>query len=319
MVRFLVDRTLQSILVILLLSFVIYAMIGLMPGDPIDLMITANPDFTSEDAARLKKLYGLDQPIIDRYLHWLGSAVQGDLGYSRIYGQPVVDVIGDRLANTAILLGTSLVLSLLIAIPLGVVAAMRPHGRLDYLINLLCFAGISAPPFWLALLAIMFFSITLDWFPAGGLPPAGSGPIAYLHYAALPVLTLTVASVGGFTRFMRASMMETLQQDYIRTAKAKGVGPARLIVSHALRNALIPLATIVALSVGTLFSGALITETMFSWLGMGKAIFDAILGNDYNLALTGLMLATILTLIGNLLADIAYVVLDPRLNFRGQP
>jgi len=222
MVRFLVDRTLQSILVILLLSFVIYAMIGLMPGDPIDLMITANPDFTSEDAARLKKLYGLDQPIIDRYLHWLGSAVQGDLGYSRIYGQPVVDVIGDRLANTAILLGTSLVLSLLIAIPLGVVAAMRPHGRLDYLINLLCFAGISAPPFWLALLAIMFFSITLDWFPAGGLPPAGSGPIAYLHYAALPVLTLTVASVGGFTRFMRASMMETLQQDYIRTAKAKG-------------------------------------------------------------------------------------------------
>lgn len=319
MARFLVDRLLQSIVVILVLSFVIYAMIGLMPGDPIDLMITANPDFTSEDAARLKKLYGLDQPILDRYLHWLGSALQGDFGYSRIYGQPVVDVIGDRLANTAILLGISLALSLVIAIPLGVIAAMRPHGRLDYLINLLCFAGISAPPFWLALLAIMFFSITLDWFPAGGLPPEGSGLIAYLHYATLPVLTLTVASVGGFTRFMRASMMDTLQQDYIRTARAKGVGPTRLIVSHALRNALIPMATIVALSVGTLFSGALITETMFSWLGMGKAIYDAILGNDYNLALTGLMLATILTLVGNLLADIAYVVLDPRLNFRGQP
>lgn len=318
MVRFLIDRLLQSTLVILFLSFVIYAMIGLMPGDPIDLMITANPDFTSEDAARLKKLYGLDQPILDRYLHWLGSALQGDFGYSRIYGQPVVDVIGDRLANTAILLGTSLVLSLLIAIPLGVIAAMRPHGSLDYSINLLCFAGISAPPFWLALLAIMFFSITLDWFPAGGLPPDGSSLTTYLHYATLPVLTLTVASVGGFTRFMRAAMMETLQQDYIRTARAKGVGPTRMIVGHALRNALIPMATIIALSVGTLFSGALITETMFSWLGMGKAIYDAILGNDYNLALTGLMLATILTLIGNLLADIAYVVLDPRLNFRGQ-
>lgn len=318
MARFLIDRMLQSIVVILVLSFTIYAMIGLMPGDPIDLMITANPDFTSEDAARLKKLYGLDQPILDRYLHWLGSAVQGDFGYSRIYGQPVIDVIGDRLANTAILLGISLVLSLLIAVPLGIIAAIWPHGKLDYLINLLCFAGISAPPFWLALMAIMFFSISLDWFPAGGLPPEGGGFFAYLHYATLPVLTLTVASVGGFTRFMRAAMMETLQQDYIRTAQAKGAGPIRLVLNHALRNALIPMATIVALSIGTLFSGALITETMFSWLGMGKAIYDAILGNDYNLALTGLMLATILTLIGNLLADIAYVVLDPRLNFRGQ-
>lgn len=318
MARFLIGRMIQSILVILLLSFAIYAMIGLMPGDPIDLMITANPDFTSEDAARLKRLYGLDQPIVDRYLHWLGSALQGDFGYSRIYGQPVAEVIGDRLANTAILLGISLVLSLVIAIPLGVIAATRPHSIVDYLVNLLCFAGISAPPFWLALLAIMFFSITLDLFPAGGLPPEGSGILGYLHHAILPVLTLTVASVGGFTRFMRAAMMETLQQDYVRTARAKGVGPARLVVGHALRNALIPLATIVALSIGTLFSGALITETMFSWLGMGKAIYDAILGNDYNLALTGLMLATTLTLLGNLLADIAYVVLDPRLNFRGQ-
>ncbi|MEQ9489353.1 MAG: ABC transporter permease [Alphaproteobacteria bacterium] len=318
MARFLIGRLIQSILVILLLSFAIYAMIGLMPGDPIDLMITANPEFTSEDAARLKRLYGLDQPIVDRYLHWLGSALQGNFGYSRIYGQPVVAVIGDRLANTAILLGISLALSLVIAIPLGVIAAMRPHSIVDYLVNLLCFAGISAPPFWLALLAIMFFSITLDWFPAGGLPPEGSGVFDYLHHATLPVLTLTVASVGGFTRFMRAAMMETLQQDFVRTARAKGVGPARLVVGHVLRNALIPLATIVALSIGTLFSGALITETMFSWLGMGKAIYDAILGNDYNLALTGLMLATILTLLGNLLADVAYVMLDPRLNFRGQ-
>ncbi len=318
MLGFLSVRILQSLLVLWVMSFLIYALIGLMPGDPIDLMITANPDFTSEDAARLKALYGLDQPLTVRYGNWLSAALSGDLGYSRLYSQPVLDVIGPRLANTAILVGSSLVLALLIAIPVGVIAAIRPYSALDYLVNLVCFAGISAPPFWLALLAIMLFSITLGWFPAGGAAAADAGFLEHVEHAVLPVGVLTLASVGGFTRFMRASMLQTLRQDYIRTAAAKGLSEFRVVTGHAMRNALLPLVTIVALSFGTLFSGALITETMFAWLGMGKTIYDAILGNDFNLALVGLLIATAMTLAGNLLADVSYAALDPRLDFKAE-
>jgi len=316
MLGFLSARILQSLLVLWVMSFLIYALIGLMPGDPIDLMITANPDFTSEDAARLKALYGLDQPLTARYANWLSAALSGDLGYSRLYSQPVLDVIGPRLANTAVLVGFSLVFALLIAIPVGVVAAVRPYSALDYAVNLVCFAGISAPPFWLALLAIMLFSITLGWLPAGGAAAADAGLLERIEHAVLPVGVLTLASVGGFTRFMRASMLQTLRQDYIRTAAAKGLSEFRVVTGHAMRNALLPLVTIVALSFGTLFSGALITETMFAWLGMGKTIYDAILGNDFNLALVGLLIATAMTLAGNLLADVSYAALDPRLDFK---
>ncbi len=315
MIRFLATRLLQSLIVLTVMSLVIYALIGLMPGDPIDLMISANPDFTQEDAARLKALYGLDQPLLKRYGNWLAAAVQGDFGYSRLYSQPVADLIGPRLQNTLLLTGTSLLLALLLAIPLGIAAAIRPYSLTDYTVNLLCFAGISAPPFWMALMAIMLFSVTLGWFPASGQPPEDAGLVDTFRHAILPVTVLTFASVGGFTRFMRASMMQTMRQDFIRTAAAKGLTKARVIYGHALRNALLPLVTIVALSMGTLFSGALITETMFAWLGMGKTIYDAILGNDFNLALVGLLIATAMTLLGNILADILYAGLDPRVDF----
>jgi len=318
MIRFLAARLLQCLIVLMIMSFLIYALIGLMPGDPIDLMISANPDFTSADAARLKALYGLDQPLLKRYGNWLVAALGGDFGYSRLYSQPVLEVIGPRLGNTVLLVGFSLVLSLMLAIPLGIAAAVRPYSVIDYLVNLACFAGISAPPFWLALMAIMLFSVTLGWFPAGGQPPPGADPWETVQHAILPIGVLTLASVGGFTRFMRASMIQTLRQDYIRTAAAKGMTRTRIVYGHALRNALLPLVTIIALSFGTLFSGALITETMFAWLGMGKTIYDAILGNDFNLALVGLLMATGMTLLGNVLADISYVALDPRLDFRAE-
>ena len=207
----------------------------------------------------------------------------------------------------------SLLLSLAIAIPLGVYAALNPYSKADYAVNMFCFAGISLPPFWLALLLILCFAVVLGWLPAGGMLTVGDGGILdRLQYMILPVLTLTIHSVGGFTRFMRASMMETLRQDYVRTARAKGLSEARVVTGHALRNALTPLVTVVALSFGGLFSGALITETMFGWRGMGKTIFDAIMGNDFNLALVGLLLATGFTLLGNFLADLCYAWLDPR-------
>ena len=313
MIRFLGQRLFEALVVLFLMSFAIYGLIGLMPGDPIDLMINADPKLTPDDAARLKALYGLDRPIVERYWNWLVAALGGDLGFSRVYTKPVMEILVPRLGSTALLLGISLLLSLAIAIPLGVYAALNPYSKADYAVNMFCFAGISLPPFWLALLLILCFAVVLGWLPAGGMLTVGDGGILdRLQYMILPVLTLTIHSVGGFTRFMRASMMETLRQDYVRTARAKGLSEARVVTGHALRNALTPLVTVVALSFGGLFSGDLITETMFGWRGMGKAIFDAIMGNDFNLALVGLLLATGFTLLGNFLADLCYAWLDPR-------
>ncbi len=317
MTRFLFHRLWQSVLVLGLMSFVVYSLIGLMPGDPVDLMITADPKITAEDAARLRELYGLDKPIIERYGNWLSAALSGDFGYSRLHARPVMDVLAPALGNTVTLLGLSFLLALVIALPAGMVAALRPYSKTDYTINMLAFAGISVPPFWLALLLIIVFAVLLGVLPAGGLGTHGVGGVwENARYLVLPVASLTIASIGGHTRYMRAAMIETLRQDYIRTARAMGASEARVVFGHALRNALIPVVTVIALDFGYLFSGALITETIFAWPGMGRLIYDAIMGNDFNLALVALLGATVLTLFRNFLADVAYLWLDPRVSFR---
>jgi peptide/nickel transport system permease protein len=316
MTRFIFLRLVQMAAVLAVMSFVIYALIGLMPGDPIDLMIASNPHLTAADAARLKALYGLDRPLVERYLAWAQAALHGDFGYSRLYMKQAVAVLLPRLGNSALLMGASFVLALSLAFPLGIAAARRPGSRLDRAINLLAFAVISVPSFWLALMLILLFAVTLGIFPAGGIATVGDGGVLdrALHLV-LPVLTLALVNMGGHLRYVRAAMIETLSQDYIRTARAKGAGELRVLTRHALRNALIPVITVVALSFGSLFSGALVTETMFAYPGMGKLIYDAVLGNDYNLALAGLLLATAMTLVANLAADIAYSAADPRISY----
>ena len=314
MTRFLVQRLVESLLVLWVMSFVVYGLIGLMPGDPIDLMISADPTLTAADAARLRALHGLDQPLLARYWAWLSAALTGDLGFSRLHAQPVIQVLWPALGNTVLLMGASFVLALALAMPAGILAALKPQSLADNGINLIAFAGISVPPFWLAILLIMLFAVGLGWLPAGGMGRGGFGD--HLRHAVLPILTLTLATIGGLVRFVRAAMIEALRQDYVRTARAKGLTWRRVVLGHALRNAMIPVVTIIALNFGVLFSGALITETMFGWLGMGKTIFDAIMGNDYNLALVGLLFATLTTLLANLIADLGYAWLDPRISYR---
>ena len=313
MTRYIVQRLIESVIVLAIMSFLIYLLIGLMPGDPIDLMISANPKLTPEDAVRLRALYGLDQPIVTRYLNWLTAALGGDLGYSRLFAKPVMEVLLPRLGNSVLLMGLSFVLALALAIPLGIFAALKPRSLIDNAINLVAFAGISVPPFWLAILLIILFAVTLAWLPAGGMGEAGLAEKA--RYLVLPIATLTLATVGGIIRFVRAAVMEAMRQDYVRTARAKGLSELQIVLGHVLRNAMIPVVTILALNFGALFSGALITETMFGWLGMGKTIYDAIMGNDFNLAMVGLLLATATTLLANLLADLTYAWLDPRISY----
>ena len=317
MVGFIVARLTQSAFVLLVMSFLVYVLLGLMPGDPIDLMIGADPDVTAEDVARLKALHGLDRPIMERYANWFEGVLVGDFGYSRLFSKPVLEVLLPRLANSLVLMATVLVLSLTIAIPAGIYAAQRPGSWTDKLINLMCFAGVSVPPFWLALLLILLFAVGLGAFPASGMASIGDGGLSdRVHHMVLPVLTLTLANIAGYTRHTRAAMIEVMREDYVRTARAKGITEYAVLWKHALRNALLPVVTIAALDFGSLFSGALVTETMFAWLGMGKTIYDAVMGNDYNLALVGLLLATAVTLAANILADIAYALLDPRITYR---
>jgi peptide/nickel transport system permease protein len=317
MIRFTAIRLIEIAAMLVLMSFIIYSLIGLMPGDPIDLMLGADPHLTSADVARLKQLYGVDQPLIERYLAWAHTALSGDLGYSRLFAAPVATTLVPRLGNSLILMGASFVVAFAASLGLGIIAARHPRSRIDTAVNFACFAGISLPTFWLALILILIFAEGLGWLPASGVGGGeGGGLVDRLSHLVLPVATLAVASIGGYTRYVRAAMRDALGQDHIRTARAKGASEARVVLHHALRSALVPIATILALSFGTLVSGALVTEEMFAYPGMGKLIFDAVMGNDYNLALAALLLATAVTMLANLAADLAYAWLDPRVSYR---
>ncbi len=315
-------RLLHSAAVLLLMSAVVFLLIGLMPGDPVDLMVGGNPRITPADLERLRHVYGLDRSLPERYLSWLGSAVTGDLGYSRLYARPALETLLPPLGRSLALLASSLFLALAVALPLGILAALKPRSGRDHAINLIAFAGISMPVFWVGLMLIALFSVALGWLPASGAVTVarggeGEGGLAdRLRHLALPVATLAVASIGHYSRYMRAAMIEALRQDHIRTAFAKGAGKGRVVFRHALRHALTPVVTLLALDLGALFSGALVVETVFAYPGMGKLIYDAVMGNDFNLALAGLLLATAATLAGNALADLAYPWLDPRLRRR---
>jgi peptide/nickel transport system permease protein len=319
---YILRRLIQTVVVIFLLSFIAYYLMNLMPGDPIDIMISSNPRMTTDDAARLRAYYGIDKPIYVRYWKWLTTIMSGDLGYSRTYRVPVVQMLGPRLLNTFYLSGAALVLSLLIGIPIGIFSALKKGSRFDYFVNLFAFAGISIPSFFLGILLLILFARDLKWFPAGGTQTIGhtfSGLAAVgdrIKYLILPTLSLTAQEMAQYVRYMRSSMIETLHFDFIRTARAKGLSRQRVLVVHALRNALIPVVTIVALSISFIFSGAVITETLFAYQGVGKLEYDAIMANDFNVAMVAFLITVGMVLLMNLLADILYAYLDPRITYK---
>jgi peptide/nickel transport system permease protein len=318
---YILRRIIQTLVVVLILSYVCFYIMALMPGDPVEMMIASNPKITSEDVARLRELYGLDQPTYKRYLNWADTIVHGDLGHSRTYRVPVSELLGPRLWNTFILSMASLFLSLLIALPIGVYTALNPGGRLDSTVNMLAFVGISMPSFLLGLLLIIFFAVQFGWLPAGGTETIGLGEsgIPYLldrgKYLILPILSLSIQEIGIFVRYARGSMMDVMRLDFIRTAKAKGLSYHVVIWKHAFRNALIPMITVVALSLSTVFSGALLTETVFAYQGVGKLVYDSIMGNDFNVAMVSFIISVSMVLIMNLVADILYGFADPRISY----
>ncbi|ASD63557.1 ABC transporter permease [Bdellovibrio bacteriovorus] len=323
MTTFITRRILQTLAVIVILSYVCFYLMSLMPGDPVDMMVASNPKITAEDVARLKSLYGLDQPVYKRYASWMGSILQGDLGYSRTYRVPVQELMGPRLWNTFLLSAISLTLSIAIAIPLGVISALKPGSRTDYIVNLFSFGGISIPSFWLAIVLIILFAVKFPILPAGGTQTIGASDMGLWAdikdrsiYLILPVLSLSIQQIGRFSRFTRSTMLEAMRNDFIRTARAKGLSRKTVIWQHGFRNALIPLITILALSFSGLFSGAILTETVFAYQGVGKLVYDSIIGNDYNVAMISFVISVSMVLLMNLVADIMYGFADPRISYQ---
>lgn len=323
MTNYIIRRLFQMVIVVFILSFFCYALLNLMPGDPLDIMISSNPKITSEDVQRLRELYGVDKPVYVKYFNWLKDFMRGDLGYSRTYRIPTTQLIAPRLVNTFFLSLGALILSLIIAIPIGMIAAIKKGTKFDYIVNLFAFAGISTPSFWLAIMLIIIFSVFLKMFPAGGTYTIGAESKGLLHmiadrlkYMTLPMISLMLLQMGIFARYARSTMIEVLSKDYIRTARAKGLKVKKIIFVHAFKNALIPLITITAISFSFIFSGAIITETVFAYQGIGKLVFDSIIGNDFNVAMVSFIITIAMVMFFNLVADILYAVVDPRITYK---
>ncbi len=314
---FIIRRLLQSVVVLFVFSIGLRLLLDSMPGDPVLMAMFSRPNVKKEDVDRVRALWGLDDPFHVKYTKWMTRVfVRGDMGHSRTEGRPVKDVIIEYTWNSMQLMSLSFALSLLIAIPLGILVALKQYSTLDYLTGFVTFMGISIPSFWMGIMAIYVFAVNLQWFPSAGMysiGDEGGGLLDRLRYLVLPTLVLSVQTVAVWIRYMRASMLEVVHEDYVRTARAKGLSEVRVVGKHALRNALIPIVTLLALSIPYLFSGALITETIFSWPGMGRLLYRSVINQDHMVAMIAFLILAALTMICNLLADILYAVVDPRI------
>ena len=314
--RYIVRRLLQAIPLLLAISAVAFAILKAQPGGPLA-AYEGNPDFTEADRLRLEHAFGLDQPLPLQYLTWLGSFVRLDWGYSFASHQPVLVAIGERLPNTLYLMGTVFVVVILIAIPVGVITALKQYSWLDHVATAVVFTFLSTPTFWLGLLLIILFGLQLHWLPLGGIQTLGQ-PFDIgdrLKHLILPVATIALVQMGGHVRYLRASMLETIGQDYMRTARAKGLGERAVVLRHALKNAAIPFVTIVALDMPELFVGAVITEQIFGWPGMGRLFIDSAFRSDYPVLQGILAVSSAFIVLSNLAADVMYGWLDPRIRY----
>jgi len=320
MATYILRRLIQAIPIVVGISLISFLIVYLTPGSPVDKFRT--PRVSPQTIANLIHLYGLDQPLPIQFWNWFThfwSFPWDNLawGYSFTDGRPVRDKIFQRIPSTLLLMGTSLVVSLVIAIPIGILQAIKQYSWADRIITTFETIGYAMPTFWLGLILKQFFAVNLNWLPLNGqntLGKQGDIPDMIMHLI-LPVTTLAVVSIAGWSRYMRASMLEVMRQDYVRTARAKGLPPSRVIGRHALRNAMIPIVTLLGLTIPSLLSGAAITETVFSWPGLGWLGVTSVGDRDYPVVLAVTMIGGMMVIIGNLLADVLYAVVDPRIHY----
>ena len=313
---FFLRRLLSAIPVMFIITFATFVLMQMLPGGPLA-AYENNPEISQEDIERLRHEMGLDRPIPVQYWAWLKNFVRGDWGYSFATKRPVLQEIWDRLPNTLYLTGFSLILALIIAIPVGIISATRQYSIFDHITTTLTYVGRSMPVYYSGLLLIIVFSIWLRWFPSGGMHTLGKefSIIDSLRHLFLPVVSLSTLIAAKYVRFLRTSMLEVIHQDYTRTAAAKGLHERIIIFKHAFRNAAIPLVTVVAIDLPVLFAGALFTETVYSWPGMGRLFVDSATRFDYSIVMGIVAAIAFLVVVSNLIADVVYGILDPRITY----
>ena len=314
MLRYILKRLLLMLPILLGITILVYVIASLCPGTPLT-MLLQDPQVTQADIAAAEARYGLDQPVIVQYLRWLGNCLKGNLGYSYRTGQPVIELIGERIGPTLVLTLTGTAIALLIAIPLGVLAALKPYTGFDYAASGFSFLGAAAPNFFVGLVFIYLFAVKLGILPTGGMysNSGGGGALDYLKHLLMPALVVAFGSMGMYIRQTRSSVLEVLGEEYVRTARAKGVTERRVVVRHALRNALIPVVTQLGLSIPTLIGGTVVTEQVFSWPGLGTLMVFSIQARDYQAIMGITVVIAVVVMLGNMLVEILYGVLDPRI------
>ena len=307
-------RLAATVPVLLLVTAGVFALLHLTPGDPVDAMMAESADATAK--ASLRAELGLDRPLAVQYLTWMGRLLRGDLGHSIRNGEPVVENVGRRIRPSLQLAGLAMAVSLLIAVPVGIASAVRRNTSVDRLGTTFALFGICMPNFLLALLLIFLFGVTLRWLPISGYVDPAEELVDGLRSLALPAATLGLALAAVVTRTLRSSMLEALTEDYVRTARAKGLSEWRVMRGHVLRNALIPVVTVLGLQLGTLIGGAVITEYVFALPGVGRLVVDAVFARDYPLVQGVVLLIAVGFIVSNLIVDLLYGLIDPRLRHR---
>ena len=312
--KYVAKKILLALPVLLGITLIDY-LIMCLAGSPLDMMIS--PRATQEAVAMKAQQLGLDQPVLVQYLSWLGQLFQGNLGYSYKSYQPVAQMIGSQIAPTLLLMGVSLVLGLLIAVPAGIYSAIHRYKKRDFAVVTASFLGSSIPGFFLALILIYVFNVRLGWLPSSGMYTPGTGGDWWdvTRHLIMPALVLAVSVAGGNIRYIRSAMLEILEMDYLRTAKAKGLGRFLVINKHALRNALLPIVTVIGMQIPTLFGGAVIIEQICSWPRVGLVTMNAITGRDYPVIMGVCLLSAVVVQVSNLLTDIVYALVDPTIKY----
>jgi peptide/nickel transport system permease protein len=321
--RYLLKRLIYIIFVFFIISILMFFIYKLMPGDPVTMMLgeaknNMKPDVYQELYERTREELGLNGSLVEQYVRWMGNMLTGNFGYSTQYKKPVAQVIATPMMNTVKLNLCSMILVFLISIPLGIATAVRKNGVFDKAIQVITIVGYSLPSFIIALLAIFAFAVKIPIFPISGVSTAGFEGNAFetmldtMWHMALPVIVMSISGIGGITRYVRASMIDVLRMDYIKTARAKGLREKVVIYVHAFRNALIPVVTIATAWVVSLFGGSIVIESVFLWPGLGKMLIDGLLQRDFSIVLTMQMFYVVLSLAGNVIMDVAYTMVDPR-------
>lgn len=314
MLHFLLRRLLQSAVVLLGVTVVVFLLLQLVPGDPVRLALGTRYDPATYQALRHRS--GLDQPLLLQYLHYVGHAVTGDLGVSFRSGMPVTTVLLQRLPATMSLAITAVVLALLVSFPLGVLSGIRSGSPLDHAARVFSQFGVSVPDFWMGIMAILLFTGVLGWLPPSGYVALTDDPLGWAAHVIMPAATVGLVTASILTRFIRSSVLEVLAEDYIRTADGKGISRRRVVTRHVLRNALVPVVTVVAVQLASLLGGVIVVEVLFAWPGLGLLTYDAVQARDYPVLQGAVLLIAALFLVVNLLVDLLYARLDPRIRFQ---